>query len=377
MAEHYAQLARQRREAGELAASLAAVETGLQVRPQDKTLLALQEEVQQAQAEVERQRAEAERRRRQVAELLRQADKQLTAQQLTEPAGNNAWESYRQVLELAPGNGQAEAGLAEIAARYAQRARQHQEAGELEPSLTAIAKGLQVRPQDKALLALQAEVQAAQTEAKRHRQIAKLLEQAEEQMAAQQLTEPAGDNAWGSYKQILFLDLGNIQAKEGLKRIAEQYAQLARQRQEAGKLEASLAAIAKGLQVRPQDKTLLSIQEEVRQAQAEAERQRRQVEELLRHADEQLAAGQLTEPAGDNAWESYQQVLVLEPENTAAQAGLQRLLGQAKQILNEKIKALNHTEQEVEVEEQAIRLSIQRTLAQEWEQYSKQAASHQ
>jgi hypothetical protein len=99
--------------------------------------------------------------------------------------------------------------------------------------------------------------------------------------------------------------------------------------------------------------------------------------ELLRHADEQLAAGQLTEPAGDNAWESYQQVLVLEPENTAAQAGLQRLLGQAKQILNEKIKALNHTEQEVEVEEQAIRLSIQRTLAQEWEQYSKQAASHQ
>jgi tetratricopeptide (TPR) repeat protein len=338
IAERYAQLARLQQAAGELETSLEYIARGLQVRPQDETLLALRQRVREDQIEIERQRAEAERRRMRVAGLLRQGDEQLAAKQLTLSVLDNAFESYRQVLELDPSNTKAEAGLTRVAKRYAQLARR--------------------------------------------RQVAVLLKQAEEQLAVEQLTEPAAGNAWESYRRVLELAPDNAQAEAGLAEIAARYAQRARKHQEARAFESSLAAIDKGLQVRQQDKTLLALQAEVQQAQAEVDRQRAEAEQrrrlvaaLLRQADKQSAAAQLTEPAGDNACESYQQVLALEPDNTAAQAGLQRLLKQAKQILNDKIKTLNHIEQEVELEGQAIRLSIQRTLAQEWEQYSKQTAS--
>ncbi len=341
IAERYEQLARRRQATGELETSLEYIARGLQVLPEDETLLALRQAVQEAQtkaeqqqdeakqqqAQAEQQLAEAERQRRQVAQLLEQAESQLAAWRLTTPSKDNAWESYQQVLALEPGNPKAKAGLVRIAERYAKLARRRQKAGELEKTQEYIARGLQVLPQDEALLALQGEVQAGQAEEEhqrgaeqRRRQVAELLRQADKQLAAQQLTEPAGNNAWESYRQVLELAPGNGQAEAGLAGMAEHYGQLARQRREAGELAASLAAVETGLQIRPQDKTLLALQEEVQAAQAEveqqraaAERRRRQVAELLRQADKQLAAQQLTEPAGNNAWESYRQVLELAP----------------------------------------------------------------
>jgi cyclophilin family peptidyl-prolyl cis-trans isomerase len=55
---------------------------------------------------------------------------------------------------------------------------------------------------------------------------------------------------------------------------------------------------------------------------------RQQATVLLAKAETQHAAKRLTTPAGDNALESYQEVLQLIPDHTAALAGLQRIKGQ-------------------------------------------------
>ena len=62
--------------------------------------------------------------------------------------------------------------------------------------------------------------------------------------------------------------------------------------------------------------------EEARQAEALAG----EVSALLGAAAEDLSAGRLTSPAGNNAWERYQAVLELVPGHGAAQAGLDQII---------------------------------------------------
>ena len=50
-------------------------------------------------------------------------------------------------------------------------------------------------------------------------------------------------------------------------------------------------------------------------------------EELLAHADAALAAGRLESPAGDNALDLYRDVLLVQPREPQAQAGLDRVAG--------------------------------------------------
>ena len=52
-----------------------------------------------------------------------------------------------------------------------------------------------------------------------------------------------------------------------------------------------------------------------------------EVSRLLAAAEADLEARRLTSPAGNNAWEKYQQVLGLSPANPAAMAGMERVIG--------------------------------------------------
>ena len=78
------------------------------------------------QAELERQRqekaareqAELAARTEKAESLLVEAEDHLSALRLTSPVGSNAFEAFISVLELAPDNGKAVAGLEEIAKRY-------------------------------------------------------------------------------------------------------------------------------------------------------------------------------------------------------------------------------------------------------------------
>ena len=70
--------------------------------------------------------------------------------------------------------------------------------------------------------------------------------------------------------------------------------------------------------------------EEARQEQAAAA----QVSSLLSAAARDLAAGRLTSPGGNNAWEKYQAVLGLVPGHGAAQAGLDQIIGRYGELFD-------------------------------------------
>ena len=108
---------------------------------------------------------------------------------------------------------------------------------------------------------------------KEQRQIDALLSQAEERFATGRLVDPERDSAEHYFNEVLAIDAGNDDALSGLQRIRE----------------SRIAA-------------------------------------LLVQADQRLAEGLLTEPAEDSADFYYRQALVIDPQHSGAQAGLQRLL---------------------------------------------------
>jgi tetratricopeptide (TPR) repeat protein len=311
------------------------------------------------QAEEEHRRIE-EKREREVKRLLALADRQIKTLRLTQPLGDNAYESYRQVMALDSGNTKAQAGLVRIVKRYKELALHSKRKGELQESLSYLEKGLKILPENAALLGLREEVQTqladihrkatelaqskhkeevrkaaelANTEkAQQLREIGELLAQAERQLNAARLSQPEGDNAYASYRQVLALDPDNVPAQQGLARIAAHYEQLARTQRGDKALQASLASIDEGLEVMPGHEGLLALRKDVEAELAEQEKKQRKIERLLARAEQTLKAEPLTIASGNNAYESYHQVLALDPDNSEAKAGLARLAARYEQL---------------------------------------------
>ncbi|MEE4379840.1 MAG: protein kinase [Candidatus Competibacteraceae bacterium] len=289
---YFLQQAKQLEREEQLQESLAKIAEGLIVSPQNKLLLALQEQVQGELSNRETARAEAERRQQEINQLLEQAQRQLDDSKLDTPAGDNAYESYQAVLTLDPDNQQARQGLATLADRFEQLAEQQSQQGDFQASLETINKGLLIAPDHKGLRPLLEQVQAKRTEeleqsqeGEQQQRITQLLEQAEQQLERLRLTLPAGNNAYETYQQILELDPENEQAKQGFQAIGDRYLELAERHQSNGSLQASLNSIAKGLGVAPDHSELLALRKTVQSAFAQQE-QRRKAEEAQRRQAE-------------------------------------------------------------------------------------------
>lgn len=87
-----------------------------------------------------------------IQQLLKQAQQQQAALNLTTPIGNNAYESYKQILELQPNNPLAQQGLMSIADKYERLANQKINR---QKKLLLIKRGLKVAPKHPALKQLQ------------------------------------------------------------------------------------------------------------------------------------------------------------------------------------------------------------------------------
>lgn len=110
----------------------------------------------------ERQQAEVTQR---VVELLERADKQKGAKRLTTPAGDNALETYQEVLQLVPQHAEALAGLNELKGQYRQWAEAAQQKGEWTKAEGYYEAALKVDPQDTTLQTALQQVKASRQQA--------------------------------------------------------------------------------------------------------------------------------------------------------------------------------------------------------------------
>jgi serine/threonine protein kinase len=257
--------------------------------------------------------------------LLTQAQVQWKNNQITQPVGNNAYETYQQILAIAPNHGDAQAGILKIVKHYEQLARNSQQAGNLTNSLAQIKQGLQIRPNYLPLQQLEQQVQQILAKPQpvpvRPHPIKQLLNQANKQLTLLQL-----DAAYQTYQTVFNLEPNNQLAQAGIKKIAEKYIQLAQAEPETTK---KLLFINEGLEKFPHNEKLRVLQQELTPVQPT---QPPQVAILLQQATQQLATLHLTTPAGDNAYETYQQILKQVPEHPEAKAGLIKIADQYEQL---------------------------------------------
>ena len=89
-----------------------------------------------------------------------------------------------------------------------------------------------------------------------------LLELARKQIENNRLSTPADNNAYDTYRAILRIEPGNIDAKNGLKRVAGRYAEIARSQSVAGKYEQAISSAQNGLVIWPEHQYLKQVLKE-------------------------------------------------------------------------------------------------------------------
>lgn len=180
-----------------------------------------------------------------------------------------------------------------------------------------------------------------------------LLTEARSALEQRQLSRPEGQSALDKFRAVLALEADNTDALDGLRQIAATYVVMAREA--TGKREFSraedylqqartLAADIPGLETSAEDlaKARSQAQRKSRaQQQAQAQETAAQEREankpqelaasfritgLLKSAEYNLANDQLVEPAGNNAWQKYSEVLKLDSANASARHGQQQVI---------------------------------------------------
>ena len=99
----------------------------------------------------------------------------------------------------------------------------------------------------------------------REEKIAALLAQGRQSLRQFRLLTPAGDNANHYFTEVLALDPGNIDAREGFNLIAERYVLLARSANKRHDSKLARVYISRGLEVRPDNRDLLALQDSMQQ----------------------------------------------------------------------------------------------------------------
>lgn len=101
-------------------------------------------------------------------------------------------------------------------------------------------------------------------EVDREARVAQLLGLADQALADNRLTMPAGKSAWHYYREVLALDPENTRAAAGFGAIAARYAELAERQIEERQYAKAEQFIERGLEVEPDDERLLALREEAR-----------------------------------------------------------------------------------------------------------------
>lgn len=141
-------------------------------------------------------------KQKQVSKLMALAEQAIEDNRLTVPVDNNALHYYRQVIELAPDHGEAQAGMHRIAQRYVKLVGPMLETKQLDRAKTFVARGLMVAPHNQELLALRNRIAALEASLAAQAEMATM----EAERPSPPMEEPAQEEAprrfWDKFKRF-------------------------------------------------------------------------------------------------------------------------------------------------------------------------------
>jgi len=209
-----------------------------------------------------------------ITEFLSLAEKQLASEKLLTPINDNAWESYRKILELDPSHEKALAGIIKIKENFAAWAMNEANQGNFEQAEVFYRKALEVAPGAPDILAALSRVREKQragedetayvAAAEFPKQdgkigpIVALLKRAEQQLSEKKLMTPLGDNAWSTYQEVFAVAPNHPDALAGIVKIKETYTLWARHEIKKGDYKHAEYLYRKALEISPDDPAILA-----------------------------------------------------------------------------------------------------------------------
>ena len=250
--------------------------------------------------------ARVERARTQLSQCAAYFD----VDRLVEGDGENAVACYRSVLEQDSKNAEALEGLNRIADDYAQSVREALNNGEFNIARTNLDALRDVNAEHRDLQALEDSISTmAQTQ--------RLLIQCKSYFEEGRIIEGEGASATKCYRLVLAHDPGNIEAREGLNRIEDDYVRRVQEALQSGRIEQARRELEGLRTLDPKHRELATLETSI----AEMEDVRRN----LSRCASLLEAGRLIDGEDGNAIECYQLVLARDPGNVEARKRLNQI----------------------------------------------------
>jgi serine/threonine protein kinase len=292
-----------------------------------------------------------------VRTLLREADRLVESGDLLTPPGANAYEDLQKVLQKDPENEQGLELLDRIAALLRDDAEKSFAAGALDAADEKANQALLVAPEDIDVLALIERISQERDRLAKVQQVTELLAQAER--AERNNQRSGAEGAYALLRAALALDPQNSEVQSRLKTLTD--AEFARVREQLASDNAdgaaqALAALRAQFGTDPAyaelDRAILARQ----QALAGAAR----IEELLGNARTALDEGRISEPAGNNAFEWFEQARQTDSSNAKVNA-FQSLL--ASRILDAAKSARARSDAETALDRAELALRVDPNLS--------------
>ncbi|MBL0162824.1 MAG: protein kinase [Xanthomonadales bacterium] len=291
--------------AGNLDAASETANQAMLVAPDDADVQAL---IQRIAAE-QKQRLASER----VNELLKKAGDAEQRKQRTGPDG--AYALLRTALSLDPLNKQVVARLKAITDAEFASIRNLLGSGDYPATERALDELRTEFGSDPAFAALSQEVVKAQQIAADNGRIDDLVDKAGTALAADHVSEPAGDNAFEWFEQARQIDAGNGKVVAFKQKLATRLIADAKSAQGQGDTGMALDRSELALRVDPDSSAAKGIRDSAQQALGS---RRAAIASQLNLARSAIASGRLLPPASDNARDVLEALLQTDPENPDA-----------------------------------------------------------
>ena len=261
---------------------------------------------------------------RQIAQWLEDSREFEQAGQWVSPGGANAYESLQRVLSKDPSNADALAGVLRIKTLMLQEVDIAQSTEDWERAESMLRSMMGTWPDETKLRDRLAVMEAARSESTRTDQIRTLLSEYRNFRDDEQWLEPAGANAYESLQKVLKEDPENSEALEGMAQIKATMLGEVDRAQSAGDWAQAELLLFSMLRTWPGESQLQARLGELEQAHMKAA-EAKQIEQWLVDLKKYQAQGQWVEPAGSNVYEVLRHVLLKDPSNSEALAGMETL----------------------------------------------------
>jgi serine/threonine protein kinase len=252
--------------------------------------------------------------------LLAQAKLDIANNRILEPEDDSAVYRYKKVLTLQPDNEDARQGLGALTKRYENLINTTIDEKSWKQAKQQIQELKQITNDPEVIKPLQARLKDYEKQLKA---IAKHLDQADRYLKRNRLTRPKSANALALYTKVLEIDPDNKRANKGVNKIVGKLSDFMRDQIKSGRISNAENTYKK---IESIDPTAPVLAEAESKLSAIVER-RKSVTKLLKTAERDFIRGNLTRPAGKNAYDRYRKVLRISPSNKEAREGIDRIYG--------------------------------------------------